>query len=229
METEIEQPNPRQPAQQEQQQQLPLPGEHDDSAPDGPVEPPGANGTTQASVAESESPRAALFSSSDDDDDDNASLASIPSDAVSEQITSPSVTSPPYWTHSHPLPTNNQLQPPTPGGHSHSHGHVRAVSSSSIESVLPPGAITLQDNERDEDEDDNSYIARRSNSSELYAGRDRNRACWARSVQVTDYVLVNGSATNIGAFVVWNIRVEALNVRFLSSPLPPPFSFFFHH
>ncbi|KAJ4290724.1 PX domain-containing protein ypt35 [Collariella sp. IMI 366227] len=84
---------------------------------------------------------------------------------------------------------------------------------SSAESVLPPGAITLQDNERDDDDDDEQdrpRDGRRSNSSELY-GRDRNRACWARSVQVTDYVRVNGSTTNIGAFVVWNIRVETLN------------------
>ncbi len=29
---------------------------------------------------------------------------------------------------------------------------------------------------------------------------------------MTDYVTVNGSATNIGAFVVWNIRVETLSV-----------------
>jgi hypothetical protein len=93
--------------------------------------------------------------------------------------------------------------------------------------VLPPGAITLQDNEGDDDDEEEGgnitnngnrngsgngeYAGRRSNSSEL-SGRERNRACWARSVQVTDHVLVNGSAMSIGAFVVWNIRVEALNV-----------------
>lgn len=71
----------------------------------------------------------------------------------------------------------------------------------SSESVLPPGAITLQDNEYDDGPD----------GSNVY-GRDRNRACWARSVEVKDYVIVNGSTTNIGAFVVWNIRVETLNV-----------------
>lgn len=146
---------------------------------------------------EPESRRAALF-----DDDDNASEASIPSDAASEQVVSPSVSIPPYWSPSHAQHLN-QLQPHTPG-------HTRAVSSASAESVLPPGAITLQDNERDDAEDE--CTGRRSNSSELY-GRDRNRACWARSVQVTDYVLVNGSTTNIGAFVVWNISVETLNVR----------------
>lgn len=48
---------------------------------------------------------------------------------------------------------------------------------------------------------------------ERVSGRDRNRACWAKSVSVTDYVIVNSSTTNIGAFVVWNIRVETLSVR----------------
>jgi hypothetical protein len=82
--------------------------------------------------------------------------------------------------------------------------------------VLPPGAITLQDNERDDD-DDVPYPGRCSNSSEIY-GRDRNRACWARSVQVTDFVMVNGSTTNIGAFIVWNIKVETLNVCICPRP-----------
>lgn len=63
----------------------------------------------------------------------------------------------------------------------------------STESVLPAGAITLRDNE----------------ASDL---DDRNSACWAKSVEIVNYTVVNGSATNIGAFVVWNIRVETLNV-----------------
>ncbi|KAF6827683.1 PX domain-containing protein YPT35 [Colletotrichum musicola] len=69
--------------------------------------------------------------------------------------------------------------------------HQRSVSNMSTESVLPAGAITMHDNEASD-------------------GNDRNRACWAKSVEITDYVIVNGSATNIGAFVVWNIRVETL-------------------
>ena len=106
----------------------------------------------------------------------------------SERVTSPSVTSPPYWT---------------------SHGHQRAASDMSAESVPLPGAITLQDNEDDDDPD----------GTNVY-GRDRNRACWARSVQIKDYVLVNESATNLGAFVVWNITVETLNVS-LAHTLTP--------
>jgi hypothetical protein len=75
----------------------------------------------------------------------------------------------------------------------HSHGHQRSVSNMSAESILPAGAITMRDNETE--------------------GRDdRNNACWARSVQITGYVVVNSSATNIGAFVVWIIKVETLSV-----------------
>ncbi|KAK4129356.1 Phox-like protein [Parathielavia appendiculata] len=146
---------------------------------------------------ELEADRPALFPEDDGD------TVSIPSDAPSEQVTSPSVSVPPYWFDTHTHQEQNHLQV-------HGPRHARAVSSSSVDSVLPPGAITLQDNEREDDDDDNEHTGRRSNSSELY-GRNRNRACWARSVQVTDYVLVNGSTTNIGAFVVWNIRVETLN------------------
>lgn len=74
-----------------------------------------------------------------------------------------------------------------------SHGHQRNISNVSVESILPAGAITLRDNET------NDY-------------NDRNNACWAKSVEIADYTIVNGSATNIGAFVVWNIRVETLHV-----------------
>ncbi|KAI0467128.1 PX domain-containing protein [Xylaria cf. heliscus] len=86
--------------------------------------------------------------------------------------------------------------PPYWRGHNnqdHQSGHGRTVSSASVDSLIPSGlGITLRDNE-------NSSID------------DRGSACWAKSVEVTDYIIVNGSATNIGAFVVWNIRVEMLN------------------
>jgi hypothetical protein len=81
--------------------------------------------------------------------------------------------------------------------------HTSHNRTASAESVLPPGAITLQDNE-----DVSSDAGANGDAS----GRDRNRACWARSVEVVNHVVVNGSATNIGAFVVWNIRVETLSV-----------------
>jgi len=76
------------------------------------------------------------------------------------------------------------------------------MSSVSAESDLPLGAITLQDNEHDDGPD----------GANVY-GRDRNRACWAKKVDIVDHILVNGGTANIGAFVVWNIRVETLNVR----------------
>ncbi|PFH56787.1 hypothetical protein XA68_15982 [Ophiocordyceps unilateralis] len=66
----------------------------------------------------------------------------------------------------------------------------RNTSSLSVDS-LPP-AITLRDNDTIEHS-------------------DRNAACWARGVDVVNYTVVNGSATNIGAFVVWIVRVQTLN------------------
>lgn len=73
--------------------------------------------------------------------------------------------------------------------------HARSASRASEESFA--GAIILRDNE-------NSSID------------ERNHACWAKSVDITDHVVVNGSATNIGAFVVWNIRVETLSGSYLN-------------
>ncbi len=70
----------------------------------------------------------------------------------------------------------------------------RAASTQSSDSGRPTGAILLLDNEADECE-------------------DRNNACWAKNVEIVDHTVVNGGATSIGAFVVWNVRVETLQVR----------------
>ncbi|KAK9777545.1 putative Phox-like protein [Seiridium cardinale] len=51
--------------------------------------------------------------------------------------------------------------------------HARSTSLTSVDS-MPTGGITLQDNE-------NSSVD------------ERNNACWAKSVEVTDYVIVNGN------------------------------------
>jgi hypothetical protein len=72
------------------------------------------------------------------------------------------------------------------------HSHTRTVSNISIESIAS-GAIRLQDNTDGRD--------------------DKNEACWAKGVHIDDYVVVNGNKTGIGAFVVWNVRVETLSVR----------------
>ena len=70
--------------------------------------------------------------------------------------------------------------------------HQRSFSNISVESI-PNGAITLQDNEED--------------------GEDaKNKACWARNVHIDGYVIVNGTMTSLGAFVVWNITVDTLHV-----------------
>ncbi|KAK1780567.1 Phox homologous domain-containing protein [Copromyces sp. CBS 386.78] len=123
----------------------------------------------------------------------SADISQDDADASSELVTSPlvpSVTSPPYWAHGHNNTNSRGLGT----------RHARTMSSVSTESDLPPGAITLQDNEHDDGPD----------GANVY-GRDRNRACWAKKVDIVDYILVNGGTANIGAFVVWNIRVETLN------------------
>ncbi|KAK2596921.1 hypothetical protein N8I77_012803 [Diaporthe amygdali] len=114
-------------------------------------------------------------------------------------LTSPSVTSPPYWAHGHTINGDG-------GASRHGHGNQSTES-------LVPGAITLQDNEADDDE---TNLQRNSEETRTSYGRDRNRACWAKSVEVTNYVIVNSSATNIGAFVVWNIRVQTLSGPFMN-------------
>lgn len=69
------------------------------------------------------------------------------------------------------------------------HSHQRSFSNLSVESVMP-GAITLEDND---------------NAADV-----KNKACWAKSVYIEDYVVVNENRTGIGAFIVWNITVETL-------------------
>ena len=69
--------------------------------------------------------------------------------------------------------------------------HQRTVSNISVETIAE-GAITLQDNTSDED--------------------TKNKACWARSVHIEDHVVIRGNKTGIGAFVIWNINVETLQV-----------------
>ncbi|KAH6651145.1 Phox homologous domain-containing protein [Chaetomium tenue] len=221
--------HPQQPAQAEQPPEPSRNGNTDSNqtgeSADEPPSPTPVNDTTQTAPA-----RTSLFPS-DDDGDDTASIPSDASPSTDEgegegeggKVVSPSASIPPYWSSARAAEQHLQSHPLGPHGHGHGPGHARGASSASAESVLPPGAITLQDNEGDDDEDDGNtnnrngngngngeHAGRRSNSSELY-GRERNRACWARSVQVTDHVLVNGSTMSIGAFVVWNIRVEALN------------------
>lgn len=70
--------------------------------------------------------------------------------------------------------------------------HSRSFSNISIESMN--GGITLQDNTDEEAQD------------------SKNKACWAKNVYIEDHVVINGSRTGIGAFVVWNITVETLHV-----------------
>ncbi|EJT74489.1 hypothetical protein GGTG_08329 [Gaeumannomyces tritici R3-111a-1] len=157
-----------------------------------PQRPNGGNGNGGGEA------RAPLF------DDDAATYDGASS--LSKPTTSSPVTSPPYWTHS---PTHHHLLGGGGGGGSRNGGYLGPGgldNNHSTESVAPPGGITLQDNDTGAGDDEPGHLS----------GRDRNRACWAKSVSVTDHVVVNGSATNIGAFVVWNIRVETLSGSYMN-------------
>jgi hypothetical protein len=159
--------------------------------------PTTATPVTNATIAAPhETPnRAPLFADTTSDASASDADGGADSESTSSRVVSP-ITSPPYWMMNVANTNGNTLHPQT--------SHNRTAS---VESVLPAGAITLQDNE------DGSSDA--GNGDANIYGRDRNRACWAKSVEVVSHVVVNGSATNIGAFVVWNIRVETLTVSLL--------------
>ena len=48
-------------------------------------------------------------------------------------------------------------------------------------------------------------------------GSERSSSCWARRVSIDDYVLVSGSVPNVGTFVVWNCKVDTLDVSLRES------------
>ncbi|KAI9163160.1 PX domain-containing protein [Paramyrothecium foliicola] len=100
-------------------------------------------------------------------------------------------------TASSTLTSSSISSPPYWLNSSSSRSHRRTISTMSAESVLPTGAITLRDNDTNEH-------------------NDRSSACWAKSVEIADYTVVNGASTNVGAFVVWNIRVETLTGSFMN-------------
>ncbi|KAK8061551.1 hypothetical protein PG994_007917 [Apiospora phragmitis] len=129
----------------------------------------------------------------EDSDDDVFVDSSSTRSAADSPVVSP-VTSPPYWL----MQSNSGGGGGFGGfGGGSDRPFTRHQRGASVDSI-PMGGITLQDNENDD------------------LLEDRNRGCWAQSVEVSDYVVVNGSATNIGAFVVWNIRVQTLNGSYMN-------------
>lgn len=70
--------------------------------------------------------------------------------------------------------------------------HYRAASRASQTSLPGEPAITLEDHTEDPDS-------------------VTSRGLWARSVSVDDHVVVQGK-TGIGAYVVWNCRIQTLDV-----------------
>jgi hypothetical protein len=52
------------------------------------------------------------------------------------------------------------------------------------------------------------------------AHHDTSGGLWARDISIEDYVVVRGGSTGIGAYVVWNCKVQTLDVRSGCSALP---------
>ena len=74
--------------------------------------------------------------------------------------------------------------------------HQRYESYSSVQNAKPP-PITLEDHTEEPSE--------------------HSGAVWAEGVTIDDHVLVSGTVPNVGNFVVWNCKIETLDV---SSILP---------
>ncbi|KAH0562459.1 hypothetical protein GP486_002851 [Trichoglossum hirsutum] len=64
------------------------------------------------------------------------------------------------------------------------------TDSDSASENLPPTLITLEDHTEEPS--------------------DKSTALWAKSVAIQDYVVVSGSRTGVGAYVVWNCTVDTL-------------------
>jgi hypothetical protein len=81
--------------------------------------------------------------------------------------------------------------------------HQRSVSHVSVESTARPPPISLEDHTE--------------------GHSDTSGALWARDITVEDYVIVRGGTTGIGAYVVWNCKVQTLNVgaRLFEGQMPP--------
>ena len=64
----------------------------------------------------------------------------------------------------------------------------------------------------------NPFIRLVDNTEE---GSEQSKALWAKSAEIDDHVVVRGTAPGIGDYVVWNCKIETLNV---SSALTAHFS-----
>lgn len=55
----------------------------------------------------------------------------------------------------------------------------------------------------------NPFIKLVDNTEE---GSEQSKALWAKSAEIDDHVVVRGTAPGIGDYVVWNCKIETLNV-----------------
>ncbi|KAL5615468.1 hypothetical protein BROUX41_005513 [Berkeleyomyces rouxiae] len=72
------------------------------------------------------------------------------------------------------------------------------------------GANTADDEDADAGYDPDAAPAILMHDNERDDRDGRGAACWAKSVRIVSWTVVEGSVGNIGAFVVWTIQVETL-------------------
>ena len=46
---------------------------------------------------------------------------------------------------------------------------------------------------------------------------EHSGSCWAKGVTIDSYVIVDGTVPNVGKFVVWNCKIDTLDVSRLSN------------
>ncbi|KAF1996717.1 Phox-like protein [Amniculicola lignicola CBS 123094] len=103
-------------------------------------------------------------------------------------VESETATQPSLHEHERAPPERNSLIPPFWKKHERSQS---SLSAASTDNLSRPKPILLEDH--------------------TDAGSEQCKALWAKSVSIDDYVIVNGSAPGLGAYVVWVCTVETLD------------------
>lgn len=73
--------------------------------------------------------------------------------------------------------------------------HRRYESYSSVKNTRPP-PITLEDHTEE--------------------SSDQSGAVWAKGITIDDHVLLSGTLPSVGSFVVWNCKIETIDVSLVS-------------
>lgn len=110
-------------------------------------------------------------------------MESVADTAIQDQNQKPGGTAAPNCSVKHPT---TPVSPPY-------WQHQRSISHASVDSDARAPPISLEDHTEAQD--------------------DASGGLWAKDITIEDYVIVRGGSTGVGAYVVWNCRVQTLEVR----------------